>query len=249
MRQPDEGRPRGRHTSIEMNLGRWGLVVSVAAICVAVVLGVLGDLGVGVSEPPPLADDLGQRAIDSFEAHEERYLAYGRWEDLAVGAAFAGLIVALPFVEGAARARHVLVAGAAIAVVGDVIDLSQLAAIDVGRFALDNDQMSDLIAGNVYRFGINRTSTYVWVGGLLLTGAGMLIVARDAASRVWKAACGLFGVSLIVTGLADISGDPRFFQIAQYATAVLGLAWIAGAFPRTSSTVRGARAERHGDGS
>lgn len=239
----DEKQSSGWRLSLEMNIGRWGLAVSEIAIVVAVVVGVLSDLGAGLSEPPPLADDLRQRAIDLFETHEEWYLVYGRWEDLAVAVGFAGLIVAAPFVEGAFRARHVLVAGAAIAVVGDVIDLSQLVGIDVARLALDNDQMSDFVAGNMYRFGIDRTSTLIWVAGLLITGIGMLIVSRDTSSGVWRALSGLFGVSLIVTGLADISGNLKFFELAQYATAALGLAWIVAAFQRTSSTVHEARTE------
>jgi hypothetical protein len=220
-----------------MNLGRWGLGIAAAGIAAAVVLGVLDDVGVGVSEPPPPSEDLQQRIIDVFETHEEWYLLYGRWGDLTVALAFAGLLVAIPFVEGVARARHVLVAGASIAVVGDLVDVSQLVGIEVARFGLDNDLMANFTAGNIFRFGIDRTSTYIWVGGLIITGVGMLILSRESSGVRWKTVSGLLGVSLIVTGLADISGNGQFFEIAQYAMGALALAWIVYAFPRTATAI------------
>lgn len=220
-----------------MNIGRLGLGLSTAAILVAVVVGVLAELGVGLSDPPPPSEDLQQQIINVFESQEEGYILYGRWEDLAVAVAFAGLILAVPFVKGVARARHVLVAGAAVAVVGDVIDVSKLVGIDVARFALDNDLMADFTAANMYQFGVDRTSTYVWVAGLIITGFGMLILSRDASGNGWRAVTGVFGLSLIVTGLADISGNAQFFEIAQYTMAAVALVWIAFAFSRTSSRV------------
>lgn len=204
-----------------------------------VAIAALSDIGVGLSDPPPLADDLSERAIDTFEGLEEWYLLYGRWEDLAVATAFAGLLLATPFVRGTDRARHALVAGASIGVISEVIDLSQLIGIDVARFALENDHMTDFAVGNMYRIGINHTAAFLWAASLLIIGMGMLMTAQDAASRGWwQRISALFGVSLIVTGLSDISYNTQVFEVAEYLTAGLALAWIVAAHKRASGTIQ-----------
>lgn len=229
----------GDHPGLSSKIAGWGLSVSGIAIVAIVVIAVLTEVGVGLGEVPPLADDFRQRAIDVFESHEEWYLLYGRWEDLSVAAAFAGLLLAVPFLKGTERFRHVLVAGSGIAVVGEVIDLSQLIGIDVARFALDNDHAADFVAGNMYRIGINHTAASVWVAGLLIVGAGMLLTARDARSRGWwQTISALFGVSLIFTGLADLSYHTPLLEVAEYATAALALIWIVAAFKRLPSSVQ-----------
>lgn len=222
-----------------MNLGRWGLAISLIAVVVAVVSGLLGDLGVGLTEAPPPADDLEQRVIDLVESHEERYLAYGRWEDLATAVAFAGLMVAAPFIEGTVRARHIITTGAAIAVVADVVDISQLVGIEVSGAALEGGHMTDFAVGNMYRIGVDRTSLLLWIAGVVITGVGMLVVARDAPSRTWSVLSGLFGLSLAVVGMTGVVGSPASFEIAQYAMGAVGLVWVIAAFPRTTSTVPG----------
>lgn len=219
-----------------MSIARWGLVVSIAAVLAAVVVGVLSDLGVGLTETGPTADALSERIVQAAEAHEEWYLVYGRWSDLTAAVAFAGLLVAAPFIERTRRAVHLIVAGTAIAVVGDAIDLSQLIGIDLARFALDNDLPADFAGANTFRFAINTTSTYVWVSGLLLTGLGMLILARDGSGSWWRAVTGLFGFALIATGLADISGNTQLFQIVQYAMGAFALLWATMAFKKTTGT-------------
>lgn len=69
--------------------------------------------------------------------------------------------------------------------------------IEVARFGLDNDLMADFTSGNIYRWGINRTSTYIWVGGLIITGIGMLILSKETTGVGWKTVSGLLGISLI----------------------------------------------------
>ncbi len=218
-----------------MKIGRWSLVASGIALIAVVVLAIASDLGLGLGDPPPVGDNLQQQAIDSFESHEESYLAYGRWANLALAAAFGGLMVAVPFVPVLRNARHLLIAGSGIAVIGQAIDLSQLIGIDVARFALDNNHMSDFAVGNMYQIGINQTASFVWVAGLFITGIGMLVASRDTSpDRRWRAVTRVFGVVLIATGLAEISSQLQFLQIAQYATAAWALAWIVATLKRTS---------------
>lgn len=215
-----------------VTLARGSLVVSMLAIAVVVVIGVLDGFGVGLGDPGPVADDLSQQIIDVAVAHEDWYLRYGRWEDLSVAIAFVGLLVAIPFVRGTHRGRHLLIAGAAVAIVGDAIDLSQLVGIDLARWTLENGLTTDFTAANTYRFAINGTASYVWAAGLFLTAIGMLVVAKDARELRWKLISALFGVSLLATGVADLSGNLFWLDIAGYGLAVLALVWIVLALGR-----------------
>lgn len=204
-----------------------------------VVIALLGDIGVGLSDPPPLADDLSERAIDFFEAHEEWYFLYGRWEDLAIAIAFAGLLLAAPFVKDTTGSRHALMAGSTVVVVGEVIDLSQLIGINVASFALENDQMTDFAVGNMYRIGINHTAAFVSVAGLIIAGVGLLLTARDARSGGWwRPVSGLFGISLIVAALADLSSNAQLLEVAEYTAAALALAWILAAYKRATGRIQ-----------
>ena len=215
-----------------ITLARGSLAVSILAIAVVVVIGVLDAFGVGLADPGPVAKDLPQQIIDVAVTHEEWYLRYGRWEDLAVGLAFTGLLVAMPFVKGTHRARHLLMAGAAIAIVGDAIDLSQLVGIDLARWTLENGLSTDFTAANTYRFAINGTASYVWAAGLFLTAIGILVVANDAREFRWKLISALFGIALLATGVADLSGNLLWLDIAGYVLAVLAVVWIVSALGR-----------------
>ena len=215
-----------------ITLARGALAVSLLAIAIVVVIEVLDAFGVGLGDPGPVANVLPQQIIDVAVAHEDWYLRYGRWEDLAVAVAFAGLLVAIPFVRGTKRSRHLLIAGAAIAIVGDAIYLSQLVGIDLARWTLENGLTTDFTAANTYRFAINGTASYVWVAGVLLTAIGMLVVANDAREPRWKVTSALFGISLLATGVADLSGNLLWLDIAGYVLAVLALVWIVSALGR-----------------
>ena len=209
-----------------MTVGRSALIFGAVAIVVVVVIAILEEFGVGYSELGPEPEELTERIIYWAEVHEEGYLLYGRWIDLLVGLAFLGLLVAAPFLERVGRARHLLVAGAAIAVVGDAIDLSQLVGIDVARWALENNLMADFTAGNTFRWAINTTSTYVWVTGLLILAVGMLILTKDSKGKLWRTITGVFAVSLAATALTDVSGNSVLFELTQYAMAAVGLTWM-----------------------
>lgn len=223
-------------TAPSLALARVSLVVSMVAIAVVIVIGVLDEFGVGLSDPGPVSNDLSQQIIDVAVAHEEWYLRYGRWEDLSVAVAFAGLLVALPFLKGTKRSLHLMVVGAATAVLGEVIDLSQLVGIDLARWTLENGLTTDFTAANTYRFAINATSVYVWSAGLFLTALGVLVFAQDAREPRWRLVSTLFGVSLVATGAADLSGSLLWFDIARYILAAVGMAWIAMALGRLEAT-------------
>lgn len=91
---------------------------------IAAVLIALDAGGVGLDPAPAETGNIEQELIAGFESGETAYLMWGRWIDLATAATFASLLVAAPFLPGVARARHLMVSAAAIAVVGDLIDLS-----------------------------------------------------------------------------------------------------------------------------
>lgn len=213
-------------------LARGSLIGSMVAIAVVVVIGVLEELGVGIADPSPMAGELPQQIIDVAVGHEERYLRYGRWEDLSLAAAFAGLLLAIPFVKGTQRSRHLLVAGAAVAIVGEVIRLSQLVGIELARWTLENDLAADFTAANTYRFGVNATATYVWTAGLFLAAIGVLIVARDARDLRWRILSALLAISLATNGIAGLSADQPWPDIAGYVLATVALAWIVTAMGR-----------------
>ncbi|HLU32191.1 MAG TPA: hypothetical protein VK088_10545 [Acidimicrobiia bacterium] len=213
-------------------LGQGALALSVVAIAVSIVIGILEQLGVGLGEPGAVAPGLSQQIIDVAVTHEDWYLRYGRWIDLTSAVAFAGILVAIPFVRGTRRALHVLIAGGTLAIAGEVIDLSQLGGIDLARWTLESGLAADFTAANTYRYAINGTASFVWSAGLFLTSVGIFIVANDADDRRWKALNALFAVSLLGTGVADLSGSLLWLDIVSYAMAALALVWITLALGR-----------------
>jgi hypothetical protein len=226
-------------------LARGALLVTIFAIAVIVVVGVLDGLDVGLSDPGPIANEISQQIIDVAVAHEEWYLMYGRWEALAVAVAFAGLLVAIPFVRGTHRSRHLVMAGAAIAIVAEMIDLSQLVGINLVRFTLENGLTTDFTAANTYRFAINGTAVFVLAAGLFLTAVGMLVVANDAGEPRWKLISALFAISLLATVVADLFGSLLWLDVATYVLAVLAVSWIVSALGRLEDHSTGVRSEAH----
>ena len=199
-----------------------GGIVVVATLTV----GLLSAFGVGLSEPPPATDDIPQGLVESFEFEAEEYLLWGRWLDLGTALAFLSLLVAAPFLPGAGRAKYLLVAGAGIAVVGDLIDLSQLVGIGIAEFSLDNGLTADFTAGNVFRIAINTTSSFVWVGGLVVTALGMLILAGDAEDRSWGRDSASLAAALFAVAATDILASPEVFQVTSWIFAVVVLYWF-----------------------
>lgn len=204
------------------------LQLALVLLVAMAVLTVFANIGLGVEEPPPLPDDISDRIVRNFEAVEDSYLMWGRWVDLTSALLFALLLVAAPMLPGVTRAKHVLVAGTAIAVVGEMIDLSKLVGLDVGRTALDNNLAADFAAGNIFRFAINTTSTYTWVAGVILVGVGLLIVSVDAADRTWGKASAMLGVAFAAMALTDINvfGTGGAFSVVSLITLAVAFYWI-----------------------
>ncbi|HEU4916630.1 MAG TPA: hypothetical protein VFV13_08715 [Acidimicrobiia bacterium] len=125
-----------------------------------------------------------------------------------------------------------MIAGVSIAIAGSAISLSQLVAIDLARWTLENGLTTDFTAANTYRFALIGTASYVWDAGLFLTAIGMLVVANDAREPRWKMISALFGVSLLATSAADLFGNLLSLDIAGYVLAVLALVWIVLALSR-----------------
>ncbi len=205
---------------------KWMLRFGVFVVLTTLVLGVLASLGVGLSEAAP-ADDVAGGLVENFRVEAEAYLVWGRWIDLGTALAFITLLAVAPFVRGAHRAKPYLIAGAAIAVVGDLIDLSQLAGIQVAQFSLDNGLATDFTAGNVFRFAIDSTSTYVWVGGLFIVGIGLFVLAADSEDLPWARQSAMLGAALWATAATDIWASREVFTIVSWALALVVIAWFA----------------------
>ncbi|MGQ0849547.1 MAG: hypothetical protein ACT4OP_10585 [Actinomycetota bacterium] len=216
-------------------LARRALQLGAALVAAAVVLSVLSALEVGLSEPPPEAEDVSQQIINNFETAEEEYLSWGRWIDLATALAFAALLVAVPFLPQADRAKYTLVPGVTLAIAGELIDLSKLTAFEVGRFALTNDLPADFAGANVFRFAINTTSTYAWVSGLVLLAVGLLVLAFDAEERNWGRASAWLAAAIAAVAATVLWASSQVFLISTLILAVLTLYWIVIAIRRMQS--------------
>ena len=209
-----------------MSLPRVFLAVAAIAIVGLLAIGVADEFRQASIELGPYPEDLYESFVQYASEVEESYLTYGHWHDFLVASTFAALLVAFPFVRGTDRAKHLLVAGAAIAVVGDAIDLSQMGAIDWARWAASADMQGSFLAADTFRFSINQTSTFVWIAGLFLIAVGLLILARDAQSRILAMASVAFATVLAATGLLDIFGPGWAFDLAMWMLAVVALPWI-----------------------
>lgn len=164
-------------------------------------------------------------------------MAWGRWVDLTTALGFGALLIALPSLVADGGRRLILSAGAALAVAGDAIDLSQLVAYETARVGLDNGLGDTFAAGNVFRFAINTTSAYVWIAGLLLLGVGFFLMARHAAQPRLRAVLGLVAAALVVQAITDpIGGDVAtiIFKGASTVFVLAFVSWVAITAPRMS---------------
>lgn len=225
-------------------MARRFLQLALVLLVTTAVLTVFENAGVGVEEPPPLPDDISDRIVRNFEAAEASYLMWGRWVDLSSALLFSVLLVAAPMLPGVIRAKHLLVSGAAIAVVGEMIDLSKLVGFDVARTALDNDLAADFAAGNAFRFAVNTTSTYTWVAGVVLVGVGLLMVSVDTEHKEWGRASAMLGVAFAAMALTDINifGTGGAFWVVSLVALVLGFYWILVALRVTETSLESVRA-------
>lgn len=99
-------------------LVRRTLQFAFVALAGVVVFTVLWNISLGVDEP----------TLGSMIAS---YFAWGRWADMSTVLLLAALLVVAPLLPGARRAAHVIVSGAVIAIVSDLIDLSRFPSPDV----------------------------------------------------------------------------------------------------------------------
>ena len=183
-------------------LVRRTLQVALGALAAKLVFSVLWNIRLGVDEPTP-------GSIFSS------YVEWGRWAEAATVLLMAALLVAAPLLPRARRAAHVIVSGALIAMVVDLIDLSQFPGPDVLDLYDVNAVPTDLVAGRAFQFTMQAAPTYVWAAGILLVGVGMFILAVDAENRTWSRASLILGIALSVVALTDINVETA------------GISWIA----------------------
>jgi len=125
------------------------------------------------------------------------------------------------------RAGHVIVAGAAITVVGDLIDPSKFSNLDVGRLAIDNELPATFAVRHVFGFSIDPVPTYTWAVGIILAGIGLLILSVDTEDRTWGRAPAMLGIAYGAMAFTNIAyGVMAFTNINVFGTK--GVFWIAG---------------------
>lgn len=155
----------------------------------------------------------------------------GRWIDLTTALGFAGLLLATPSLRVSFRTRALLTSGAALAIAGDMIDLSKLTGFELARFGLDHGLPETFAAGNVFKSAINTTSTYVWVGGLIIVAIGLTVLMGESRRGRLRTSSGVFAAGLVGMAVSGpFLGSPYF----ETAVTVMGLAAIVWAFAAMS---------------
>lgn len=207
-------------------LVRRTLQFAVFAVVAAMVLTVLWNVGLGVGEPlwnaglnvgrPMLGEVIGS------------YLRWGRWADLATLLVFATVLIVAPFLPGARRAGHILVAGGVVAFVGDLIDLSHLASPDAGPGLTPKELAANFTASRNFGFSTDPTSMYIWAAGILLLAVGLLILSVDAEDRRWSRASAMLGVAFAVMALTGLNvfGTAGIFWITSWIGMGGCLYWL-----------------------
>jgi hypothetical protein len=222
-------------------LARIALWASAGAMTISLLFGVLETLGIGLSIAVEL-DDIGERILARFLAAEESYWLWGRWIDLSGGIGFGLLLIALPALPASTVARAMLIAGATLALAGEAIDLSQLAGLEIARVGLDNELTDVFAAGNVFRFAIGATSTFVWISGLFLLSAGLFLLGRDATDTRWRLLCLIVAASLLLRGITGPFGDEPplglISKVASTAFVAAFVGWVAVAASRLEASGR-----------
>ncbi|MEX2623276.1 MAG: hypothetical protein WD651_06090 [Acidimicrobiia bacterium] len=208
-------------------LVRRTLQVALLALVATMVLTVLWNIGLGVGERlwntglnVGGEPTIGQTIVS--------YFRWGRWADLATLLLFAALLIVTPFLPGTRRAGHIVVAGAAIAVVGDLIDLSNLSSPDAGRGLTPDALVAEFTAGRVFGFSTDPTSMYTWAAGIILMGIGLLILSVDAEDRKWSRVSVVLGIAFGVMALTGINvlGTGGIFWLASWIAMGACLYWL-----------------------
>jgi len=196
-------------------LVRRTLQLALLALAATVVLTVIWNIAIGVGEP----------TLGGIIAS---YLLWGRWADFATLLLFAAILIAAPFLPGTRRAGHIIVAGAAIAMVGDLIDLSNLAGANAGRLLTPDELTAAFSASRVLGFSTDPTSMFTWVTGIILMGIGLLILSMDAEDRKWGRASGALGIAFGVMAATGMNafGAAGTFWIASSIAMAICLYWL-----------------------
>jgi hypothetical protein len=198
------------------------LQFALVALVATAVLTVMWNIALGIDEP----------TVGGVLAS---YLTWGRWADLAMVGLLAALLVATPLLPGAGRAGHVIAAGAVIAIVEGLINLSRFPEPDVIDLVRSNALPTDLVAGRLTDFSIEATPTYVWAGGVLLMAIGLFILSVDAKDRTWGRTSATLGVAFGVMALTDIYVDTAGVHwIFSWITMAMLFNWLLHALRMTA---------------
>jgi hypothetical protein len=217
-------------------LVRRTLQFALLALVAMMVLTVLWNIGLGVGEPLwNTGLDVGEPTLGETIVS---YFRWGWWADLATLLLFAALLIVTPFLPGTRRAGHVVVAGAAIALVGDLIDLSNLASPDAGRGLTPDGLAAEFTAGRVFGFSTDPTSMYTWAAGIILMGIGLLILSVDAEDRKWSRVSVVLGIAFGVMALTGINvfGTGGIFWIASWIAMGACFYWLLVALKVTAES-------------
>lgn len=169
------------------------LQVALLALVSATVLTFLWNVSLGVDEP----------TVGTIVAS---YIAWGRWAETATVLVMAALLVAIPLLPGTRRAAHVIVSGAVLVIVGDLVDLSRFEGPDLVELVRLNAVPADLVAGRGFEVTMQSAPTYVSAVGILFVGVGLFILAADSEGRTWIRASRLLGTAFSTMALTEIMG-------------------------------------------
>jgi hypothetical protein len=206
-------------------LVRRTLQFALLALVATMALTVLWNIGLIVGEPT-----LGETITS--------YFRWGRWADVATLLLFVALLIVTPFLPGTRRAGHIVVAGVAIALVGDLIDLSNLASPDAGIDLTPDGLAAVFTAGRAFGFSTDPTSMYTWAAGIMLMGIGLLILSVDAEDRKWSRISAVLGIAFAVMALIGINvfGTRGVFWIASWIAMGACFSWLVVALNVTTES-------------
>lgn len=196
------------------------LQFALVAVLAALILTVLWNVGLGVWD-----GGLGDRE-PTLGAVIASYHLWGRWARLAILVLFVALLFVVPFLPGARRASHLFVAGAAIALVGDLGRLSGVSNWE--SLVMNSEVPTDFVAGRIVEISAGTAPTYTWGSGVILMGLSLLIVSLDSEDRDWTRASAVLGIALGLTGLSDMGlfGMKGIAWFVALATMTITTYWL-----------------------
>lgn len=162
-------------------MARMALWATAVFALVSLALRILGTLHIGLPDLQVLGNEFS--SASAFEAYAAEYLRWGAWGDLTSALTFGSLLLAVPFLPHASRPRPLLVAGAVLGLIAELMDLSQITGLEVASLGLESGNMSEFSAGMMFRYGMDTASAYVWIAGLLVFSIGLAFFAGDTPNR------------------------------------------------------------------